>query len=209
MAKRALLLAVCVLTPPLAADAARPVTFDDIMAMRRIETPVISPDGAHVLYVVRTWETSARDPQRKEARTQVWRVATADVATRQLTFDEAGATQQAWSPDARYISFLSARGSGADDRLAQVWLMRADAAKRGSSPTRRNRSRRTRGRPMASGSRTSGPKLVSWRIGESASATLRLSNSPTLCCSLLPCHRSSRQVPSSSAGRGRLPKCCS
>jgi hypothetical protein len=38
---------------PLAADAARPISFDDIMAMRRIETPVISPDGAHVLYVVR------------------------------------------------------------------------------------------------------------------------------------------------------------
>ena len=126
MTKRAFLLVVCLLTPPLAAEAARPVTFDDIMAMRRIETPVISPDGAHVLYVVRKWETSARDPQRKEARPQVWRVATADGATRQLTFDEAGATQPAWSPDGRYISFLSARGSGADDRRAQVWVMRAD-----------------------------------------------------------------------------------
>jgi hypothetical protein len=53
MTTRGFLLAVCLLTSPLAADAARPISFDDIMAMRGIETPVISPDGAHVLYVVR------------------------------------------------------------------------------------------------------------------------------------------------------------
>src|SRR5687768_10423576 len=104
MTKRAFLLAVCMVTSPLAADAARPVSFDDIMKMRRIEAPAISPDGAHVLYVVRQWETSSRDPQRKETRSQVWRVATADGATRQLTFDEAGATAPGWSPDRRYIS---------------------------------------------------------------------------------------------------------
>ena len=127
MTKRAFLLVVCLLTSPLAAEAARPVTFDDIMAMRRIEAPMISPDGAHVLYVVRKWETSARDPQRKEARTQVWRVATADGAARQLTFDDAGATEPAWSPDGRHISFLSARGSSADDRRTQLWVMAADA----------------------------------------------------------------------------------
>ena len=82
----------CVLAVPLAAEAARPVTFDDLMQLRRIETPAISPDGAHVLYVVRQWATSSRDPLRKEARTQIWRVAVADGATRQLTFDEAGAS---------------------------------------------------------------------------------------------------------------------
>ena len=126
MTKRAFLLVVCLLTPPLAAEAARPVTFDDIMKMRRVESPAISPDGAFILYVVRQWETSSRDPQRKESRPQVWRVATADGSTRQLTFDDAGATAPAWSPDGRYISFLSARGSSADDRRAQVWLMPAD-----------------------------------------------------------------------------------
>ena len=124
MTKRAFLLVVCLLTPPLAAEAARPVTFDDIMKMRRVESPAISPDGAFILYVVRQWEPSSRDPQRKEARPQVWRVATADGSTRQLTFDDAGATAPAWSPDGRYISFLSARGSSADDRRAQVWVMR-------------------------------------------------------------------------------------
>ena len=126
MLKRTTLVFACLTAVAAAADAARPVTFDDIMKMRRIEAPAISPDGAHVLYVVRQWETSSRDPQRKEARSQVWRVATADGSMRQLTFDEAGATAPGWSPDGRYISFLSARGSSADDRRAQVWLLPAD-----------------------------------------------------------------------------------
>jgi dipeptidyl aminopeptidase/acylaminoacyl peptidase len=108
-------------------EAARPVTFDDIMAMRRVESPAISPDGAFVLFTVRQWESSSKEPQKKEARTQIWRVSTTSGApARQLTWDEAGASRPAWSPDGRYISFLSTRGASADDRRAQLWVMRAD-----------------------------------------------------------------------------------
>src|SRR6186997_3231973 len=126
MMKKAYFVMACLLAMPRLATAARPVTFEDMLAMRRVEAPAISPDGAYVLYAVRQWETPTRDPQRKEVRSQVWRVSVADGSTRQLTFDEAGANTPAWSPDGRFISFLSARGSSGEDRRAQIWLMPAD-----------------------------------------------------------------------------------
>src|SRR5688500_7072144 len=85
--------------------AARPVTFEDLLHVRRVGDPAISPDGAAVLYTVRQWETSPRDAQKKELRSHIWRVSATAGAPTRLTFDEAGASAPAWSPDARYISF--------------------------------------------------------------------------------------------------------
>jgi dipeptidyl aminopeptidase/acylaminoacyl peptidase len=118
---------VCVLAGMTsAAFAARPVTFDDILQMRRVADAAISPDGRWVLYTIRQWETSSRDPEKKEQRSQVWRVATDGTGARALTVDEAGANAPAWSPNGRYISFLSARRRGGDDPKPQIWIMRTD-----------------------------------------------------------------------------------
>jgi dipeptidyl aminopeptidase/acylaminoacyl peptidase len=113
--------------------AAQPVTFENLLSMRRVADAVMSPDGAWVLYTVRRWESSPREPARKEQRSQVWRVSTRGPSTSRgagndahpLTFDEGGASAPAWSPDGRYISFLSRRGTG-DERRPQVWLLRTD-----------------------------------------------------------------------------------
>jgi dipeptidyl aminopeptidase/acylaminoacyl peptidase len=106
------------------AEAGRPITFEDILGMRRVADAAISPDGRHVLYTVRQWETSTRDALKKEQRSQVWR-ASVEGGSRPLTFDEAGATAPAWSPDGRYVSVLSPRGSG-EERRPQIWIMRTD-----------------------------------------------------------------------------------
>ena len=49
-------------------------------------------------------------------------------AARQITFGPRGDSQPQWSPDGRYISFVSARGNGAgeDGPKPQVFVMRAD-----------------------------------------------------------------------------------
>lgn len=133
--RRSLAASLLVLVAAAVADVrsqpTRPVTFDDVMQVKSVGAPVISPDGSRVLFTVRQWEpASAREPDRLEGRTHVWRVATSGAApARQITFGERGESQPQWSPDGRFISFVAARGSavpGEDGPRPQIYLMRAD-----------------------------------------------------------------------------------
>ncbi len=136
---RAGVVLVCLWTVgSLAAADKRPVTFEDIMKMRAVSAPKISPDGTRMLYAVRQWETASgragRDG-RKDLRSHVWMVATAgpDRTARQMTFGERGESSPEWSSDGRHVSFLSARDTSGDNEAAddgprpQIWVMRADA----------------------------------------------------------------------------------
>jgi dipeptidyl aminopeptidase/acylaminoacyl peptidase len=103
----------------------KPVTIDDVLNMKAVSSPMISPDGTHVIYTVRGWE---QERDRMESRTRVWKVAVAGGPARQITYGERGDSQPQWSPDGRYISFVSARGSGTgeDAPRGQIYIMRAD-----------------------------------------------------------------------------------
>ena len=113
------------LLAPAAGAEQRPVTIDDILALKAVGSPAVSPDGTQVLYTVRDWE---RERDRTELRTHIWKVAVTGGSPRQITFSERGETQPQWSPDGRYISFVSSRGAGTGDEAprAQVYLMRSD-----------------------------------------------------------------------------------
>jgi dipeptidyl aminopeptidase/acylaminoacyl peptidase len=103
----------------------RPVSIDDIMSMKAVGSPAVSPDGTQVVYTVRGWEA---ERERMESRTHLWKVAIAGGTARQITFGERGETQPQWSPDGRYISFVSARGpvTGDETPRGQIHIMRSD-----------------------------------------------------------------------------------
>jgi dipeptidyl aminopeptidase/acylaminoacyl peptidase len=109
------------------------VSLEDLLSIKQVGAPQVAPDGRAVLYTVRGWESgTGRDSARKDARTHVWRVNTDGTGQRQMTYSERGETSPAWSPDGKFVSFLSARpadGDRAADEagpMAQIWLMRAD-----------------------------------------------------------------------------------
>ena len=90
------------------AHAQRPATFDDVLQVKAVGSPAVSPDGTRVVYTVRQWEpASEREKDRMEARTRIWTVPTdGSRPARQITYGERGDSQPQWSPDGRFISFV-------------------------------------------------------------------------------------------------------
>lgn len=105
---------------PAAAAAPKPLTFEDLWAMERVGSPVVSPDGQWVAYVVTTFNKD------KNAGTgQIWRVRTDGSGEPQrLTFAEAGGRAPVFSPDGRWLVFSSKRGDGP----AQLYRMSLEGA---------------------------------------------------------------------------------
>lgn len=122
--------AVALLAAPLRAQ--RPMSIDDIMDLRNVGAVQVSPDGSRILYTISAWEhPAARDTSkgdRHDMRSHVWIVQRDGTNNRQLTFGERGESAPQWSPDGRFISFVTARGTatGEDGPRPQVWLMHAD-----------------------------------------------------------------------------------
>ena len=105
------------------AQSKRAVTFDDVLNVKTVAAASISPDAAQIIYTVRQW-VSERD--RMESRTHIWKVVTnGSSPARQITFGDKGESQPQWSPDGRFISFVSSRGAG-DEVKSQIYLMPSD-----------------------------------------------------------------------------------
>jgi dipeptidyl aminopeptidase/acylaminoacyl peptidase len=77
-------------------------SIDDLLNLKRVGGPAVSPDGSSVAYTVR--ETNWDD---NEYETEIW-VGTA-TATRRLTNARKSSMQPAWSPDGKWLAFVSDR----------------------------------------------------------------------------------------------------
>jgi dipeptidyl aminopeptidase/acylaminoacyl peptidase len=99
-----------------AAQAAKPLTFDDFIKIRRVTDPQPSPDGKWIAYVI-----TVMDKEANRSNSDVWLVPTAGGDPRRLTSAPGADNTPRWSPDGRTIAFISSR-SGAP----QVWMISLD-----------------------------------------------------------------------------------
>jgi dipeptidyl aminopeptidase/acylaminoacyl peptidase len=103
------------LTLPLAAESSRrPLKVDDIFALKSVGDPQISPDGSWVAYTVR-W----LDPKEDSSDTDIYMVPFAGGTPLRLTSSPKAESHPRFSPDGRYLAFLSGR----EGKQAQVWLL--------------------------------------------------------------------------------------
>jgi dipeptidyl aminopeptidase/acylaminoacyl peptidase len=97
-----------------AQNAKRKLRPGDLYRLQTIGDAQISPDGAWVSYVL-TSTDSAKDKRNSD----VWMVSWDGQESIQLTNSQDGESSPRWSPDGKYISFLSSR----QGKTSQVWLM--------------------------------------------------------------------------------------
>ena len=96
--------------------AGRAVTAEDVLALKIVGDPQISPDGAHVACTVTT-----ADAQSNAYQTHLWIIPVGAGAPRQLTTVKGKDTGPRWSPDGRRIAFISDRSGE-----KQVWVIDVD-----------------------------------------------------------------------------------
>ena len=98
-------------------EGARALTADDLLAMKTVSDPRISPDREWIAYTVERVDTEA-----DESSTQIFMVSRDGTEVVQLTADDYSASTPRWSPDGRYLGFLAAKGDE-EEVKTQVWTL--------------------------------------------------------------------------------------
>ena len=112
MKRLTILLLVAVFAFPLAA-AKRAFTIEDLYRALSISDFDVSPDGKSVAFTITT-----SDLPRGKRLTQIWMMDVDGANRRQITFHDKGASTPRFSPDGKWLSFISSR-----DGDANLYLM--------------------------------------------------------------------------------------
>jgi dipeptidyl aminopeptidase/acylaminoacyl peptidase len=95
--------------------APRAITVDDLFEIRNVGDPQITDDGKWVAYTV-----SKMSLKEDKSETRIW-MAPSDGAGEAIamTVEKVASSHPRWSPDGKFLAFLSKRGEG----KMQVWLL--------------------------------------------------------------------------------------
>jgi dipeptidyl aminopeptidase/acylaminoacyl peptidase len=95
-----------------------PLTALSMWQLKRLGDPAISPDGKLAVVPVTHY-----DIDKNEGFTDLWLVPTAGGEARQLTSDAASDNDPVFSPDGKWIAFVSKRG---EDKQTQIYVIAPD-----------------------------------------------------------------------------------
>src|SRR5882672_11079188 len=113
MTKSKLIMLLCFLST--ATFSQRPMTPSDVYKIKSVADPQVSPDGKWVAYVLSTPD-SAKD----KSNADIWMISWDGTESVKLTASPDGENHPRWSPDGKYLTFLSSRY---DTKSSQIWRM--------------------------------------------------------------------------------------
>ena len=107
----------------------RPITIEDLYEFKFLSRPRLSPDGQRVAYVV-----TEIDARKHAYRSAIWETTVHGGEPRRLSAAPANATDPSWSPDGRWLAFVSEREGEVSHKASkeqkklgkgksQIWLL--------------------------------------------------------------------------------------
>ena len=100
--------------PPSTSPVPRAIAVDDVFEIHDVRDPQIAEDGKWVAYTVATAKL-----KEDKNETRVWMAPAGGGEAIVMTAEDVSSSHPRWSPDGKYLAFLSKRNEG----KTQVWLL--------------------------------------------------------------------------------------